>query len=265
MTLLKSVVVLCGLVFVGTVFAQEAKDPLQQGYEIAARSDATNDGFGTSSVELTMTLEDPRGRTTTRELQIDTLEKSGEGNGDLSMTRFFSPPDVEDTALLSHTRILDPDDQWLYLPALKRVKRISSANKSGPFVGSEFAFEDLTAFELGKYEYRYLETLTEDGMELDKLECTPRYERSGYTKLHCFIDTEVHQYRKIDFFDRGGNLLKTLTLQDYREYEGGFWRPHRQIMSNHLTGKKTTLEFGTFEFGVPLSESDFEPAALEQF
>ena len=245
--------------------AQDASmTPQERGYAIAERSDRTDAGFGTSSVLLTMTLADRRGRETVRDLQIDTFEKEGEGNGDKSLTRFFSPPDVEGTALLSHARILDPDNQWLYLPALRRVKRISSANKSGPFVGSEFAFEDLTANELGKYEYTYLETVEEDGLSLDKVECIPLYERSGYTKLNCYFDTEIFQSRKVEFFDRGGNLLKTLELQDYREYEGGYWRSHRQVMTNHLTGKSTVLEFSDFEFGVDLNQRDFEPSALDR-
>lgn len=253
------------LALTSPALAQDASMTSQErGYAIAERSDKTDAGFGTSSVLLTMTLADRRGRETVRELQIDTFEKEGEGNGDKSLTRFFSPPDVEGTALLSHARILDPDNQWLYLPALRRVKRISSANKSGPFVGSEFAFEDLTANELGKYEYTYLETVEEDGLSLDKVECIPLYERSGYTKLHCYFDTEVFQSRKVEFFDRGGNLLKTLELQDYREYEGGYWRAHRQVMTNHLTGKSTVLEFSDFEFGLDLNERDFEPSALDR-
>ncbi|MEO0586245.1 MAG: outer membrane lipoprotein-sorting protein, partial [Planctomycetota bacterium] len=105
--------------------------PAEQGYAIMERSDQSDAGFRTSSVRLTMTLADSRGRETVRDLQIDTLERQGEGNGDRSLTQFFSPPDVEGTALLSHARVLDPDNQWLYLPALRRVKRISSAHKSG--------------------------------------------------------------------------------------------------------------------------------------
>lgn len=255
-------VVTLAFVAVPAAFAQT---PQEKGYAIAERSDKSDAGFGASTVRLTMTLADPRGRETVRELQIDTLEKEGEGNGDKSLTRFFSPPDVEGTALLSHAKILDPDDQWLYLPGLRRVKRISSSNKSGPFVGSEFAFEDLTANELGKYEYAYLETIEEDGLTLDKLECRPLYERSGYTKLNCYYDAEIFQPRKLEFFDRGGNLLKTLQLLDYREYEGGYWRSHRQVMTNHLTGKSTSLEFGDFEFGIELNERDFEPSALDRF
>ncbi|MEL6677198.1 MAG: outer membrane lipoprotein-sorting protein [Pseudomonadota bacterium] len=235
-----------------------------RGYEIAARSDASDRGFGSSTVDLTMTLRDASGRSTTRDMRIDTLEKSGEGNGDKSLTVFFSPRDVEGTALLSHAKVVESDDQWLYLPALRRTKRISSSNKSGPFVGSEFAFEDLTANELGKYAYTYLETKMVDGMEMDVVECIPEYERSGYSRLLCYFDTDIHQSRKIEFFDRGGQLLKTLVQDDFREYAGGVWRPHRQTMTNHLTGKSTVIEAGTYAFGVNLTARDFEPSALDR-
>lgn len=241
-----------------------AETSAQRGFAIAERNDLSDAGFGTSSVELTMTLADPSGRTTTRRLRIDTQEKAGEGNGDRSVTVFYSPADVDGTALLTHSKVLESDDQWLYLPALRRVKRISSSNRSGPFVGSEFAFEDIAGAELGKYTYTYLETVIEDGIELDRVECIPAYERSGYSKIHCYFDTEVFQARKFEFYDRGGQLLKTLILDEYREYQGGFWRPHRQTMTNHITGKTTVLEFGAYEFGIDLDDRDFEPEALER-
>jgi len=241
-----------------------AQTPQERGYAIAARSDATDRGFRTSRADLVMILQDPSGRTTTREMRIDTLEEPAEDLGDKSLTVFFTPPDVEGTALLSHARILESDDQWLYLPALRRVRRISSANKSGPFVGSEFAFEDLTSAELGKYEYTFLETRVVDGMEMDVLECVPRYERSGYSKLRCYYDTEVFQPRMIEFFDRGGQLLKTLRMEDYRLHDGRFWRPYRQTMANHLTGKTTVLEVRGYAFGLDLDARDFEPSALER-
>ncbi len=241
-----------------------ALTPEERGFRIAERVDQSDAGFGTSRVELTMTLADPSGRTTSRRLRIDTMEKSGEGNGDRSVTVFHSPADVQGTALLTHSRVIASDDQWLYLPALRRVKRISSSNKSGPFVGSEFAFEDIAGQELGKYNYRYIETVNENGLEMDIVECIPAYPRSGYSKIDCYFDTEMFQARKLVFYDRGGQRLKTLILDDFRQYEGRFWRPHLQTMTNHITGKKTVLEMGEYSFGVNLSARDFEPDALER-
>ncbi|MEO1426627.1 MAG: outer membrane lipoprotein-sorting protein, partial [Pseudomonadota bacterium] len=128
----------------------------QKGYDISARSDRTDTGFGDSKVSARMVLRNAAGQETERELSFSTLEKTDETVGDKSLVIFESPRDVEGTALLSHAKILDPDNQWLFLPALKRVKRISSANKSGAFVGSEFAFEDFTVTELNKFTYSYI-------------------------------------------------------------------------------------------------------------
>jgi hypothetical protein len=165
---------------------------------------------------------------------------------------------------LSHARILDPDDQWLYLPALKRVKRISSANKSGPFVGSEFAFEDFTSLELNKYDYEWLREETCGAFTCDVVVRHPRYENSGYTRQVSWIDREVHQIRKVEFYDRRGDLLKTLELGDYREYPGGVWRAHRLAMVNHQTRKATDLVYGDYRFGLGLDGKDFVKGRLKR-
>ena len=154
-----------GAVLTSASLAQEAPawietDSQRQGYEIAERSDNSDNGFGDSRVEARMVLRNAAGQETSRELTFQTLEREDNSVGDKSIVVFQTPRDVEGTALLSHARILDPDDQWLFLPALARVRRISSANKSGPFVGSEFAFEDFTSLELNKYSYDFNGALT---------------------------------------------------------------------------------------------------------
>jgi hypothetical protein len=225
----------------GAVFAAE-----DRAYEIAARSDRTDLGFGDSEVELQMVLRNAAGQESTRALRIATLEKPDESVGDKSMVVFDTPRDIEGTALLSHAKILDPDDQWLYLPALKRVKRISSSNKSGPFVGSEFAGEvpcgDLTC---------------------DVLERTPRYENSGYTRQVSWVDQTDFQIRKVEFYDRRGDLLKVLELKDYRNYNG-VWRAHTLSMSNVQTNKQTDLIYGEYTFNTGLTENDFVKGRLSR-
>lgn len=233
----------------------------QKGYDISARSDRSDVGFGDSVVEAQMVLRNAAGQTTTRDLSFSTLERENENVGDKSLVVFRSPRDVEGTALLSHAKILDPDDQWLYLPALKRVKRISSANKSGPFVGSEFAFEDFTTTELNKFTYSYIGEEEFDGMQTDVIERFPRYEKSGYTKQKAWVDQDVYQTRKVEFYDRKGELLKTLTLTDYREYDG-IWRSHRFTMVNHQNNKETELVFGDYQFKTGLDDNDFQQGVL---
>ncbi|MEE8438347.1 MAG: outer membrane lipoprotein-sorting protein [Micropepsaceae bacterium] len=236
----------------------------ERGYELAARSDASDNGFGDSEVDVTMRLRNAAGQETSREMTFRTLERENTDVGDKSLVVFSTPRDVEGTALLSHAQILEPDDQWLFLPALGRVRRISSANKSGPFVGSEFAFEDFTSLELNKYEYNWIGEDEIDGLSVDVVERFPRYENSGYTRQISYIDRDVYQIRRVEFFDRRGDLLKTLDLTDYREYDGGIWRAQLLTMVNHLTGKSTDLIYSDFEFGADLSDNDFNRAILDR-
>ena len=158
-----------------------------KGFEISKRSDR---GFGGSKVRLTMVLRNKAGKESKRSLSISTLEVADESVGDKGIIVFETPADIDGTALLSHAKILEPDDQWLFLPALKRVKRISSVNKSGPFVGSEFAFEDFTAQELNKFSYSFVRQELCGSMSCDVVERYPRYEHSGYTKQIGWVDTK---------------------------------------------------------------------------
>lgn len=132
--------------------ASTAETPEAKGLAIAKEMDLRDIGFQDSRVELTMTLTNRHGETSSRKLRLATLEVPDAATDDKSLTVFDHPRDIAGTAFLSFTKILEPDDQWLYLPAVQRVKRISSANKSGPFVGSEFAYEALVSFEVGKYD-----------------------------------------------------------------------------------------------------------------
>jgi outer membrane lipoprotein-sorting protein len=234
-----------------------------RGFDIAARSDRTDLGFGNSEVELQMVLKNAAGQESTRSLRIATLEKPDETVGDKSLVVFDTPRDIKGTALLSHAKILDPDDQWLYLPALKRTKRISSSNKSGPFVGSEFAFEDFTAIELNKFDYRYVGAEPCGNLVCDVLERTPRYENSGYTRQLSWVDQTDFQIRKVEFYDRRGDLLKVLELSDYREYNG-IWRAHKLSMSNVQTNKQTDLIYGDYTFNTGFAENDFVKGRLSR-
>ncbi len=242
----------------------DASTAEEKGFEIAARSDRTDVGFSESRVELKMVLRNAAGQQATRSLRISTLEKPDETVGDKSLVLFDTPRDIKGTALLSHAKILDPDDQWLYLPALKRVKRISSSNKSGPFVGSEFAFEDFTAIELNKFDYKYIGSDACDQIQCDVLERLPRYENSGYTKQIAWVDQTDFQIRKVEFFDRRGSLLKVLELKDYRQYDNGVWRAHLLSMSNVQTNKQTDLIYNDYQFDTGLSEGDFVKGRLSR-
>jgi hypothetical protein len=209
-----------------------------------------------------MVLRNKAGEEDTRALSIDTLEIVDENVGDKSLIHFTSPRDIDGTGLLSHAKILKPDNQWLYLPALKRTKRISSKNKSGPFVGSEFAFEDITGQELQKYTYKWLREEPCGEFVCDVVERYPRYTNSGYSKQIGWIDQTHFQPRKLEYFDRKNVLLKTQHFESYKKYGDKFWRAHVLKMTNHQTGKSTDLIFDAFAFDVALGENNFVKNAL---
>ncbi len=248
----------------GPVGPEARERDIARGEAVAREWDRRNRGFHDTRTELLMILENRRGQRSERRLRVSTLEVPGEDDGDKSLVILDQPRDVKGTALLSYSHILEPDDQWLYLPALKRVKRISSSNKSGPFVGSEFAHEDIVAQDLGKYNYRWLRDEPCGQLRCSVLEQRPRYENSGYTRQVAWYDSDEVRLQRIDYYDRKGELLKSLTLDDYRQYLGRYWRAHDWLTVHHRTGKKTRLVFEAMEFQTGLDESDFTRDRLER-
>lgn len=243
-------------------------DPAVKGRQITEETERRNKGFGDTQAEITMMLKSATGEVSERELRMRSLEEPENDLGDKSLIVFDRPKDVEGTTLLTHTNILNPDDQWIYLPSVARVKRISSANKSGPFLGSEFAYEDLTALEVGKYSYLWLRDeacpapLGERTCHV--VERHPLYENSGYARQIAWSDDTDFQLRKVEFYNRQNALLKTLTLGDYRLYLGKFWRAQDLMMENHITGKSTRLIWQKIEFQTGLARGDFDESALER-
>lgn len=234
----------------------------EKGLAIVQEADVRNTGWVDSKAQLKMTLRNKQGEESTRAIRIETMEV--ENDGDKSISVFDSPRDIKGTAFLSYTHSLTPDDQWLYLPALKRVKRIASANKSGPFVGSEFAFEDLSSQEVEKYTYKWLRDETLDDREAFVIEAYPVYENSGYTRQIVWIDKERYQAFQIEYYDRKNAPLKTLVASDWQQYLGKYWRPGRMNMVNHQTGKSTELLWSNYEFNVGLTDRNFDRTTLKR-
>ena len=234
----------------------------QRGLEIAVEADRRDTGFHDSRASLKMILRNKQGQESVRDIRVRTLEQ--QDDGDKSLTIFDQPADVKGTNFLSFTHKSGPDDQWLYLPALKRVKRISSRNKSGPFMGSEFAYEDLSSQEVEKYTYRYLRDESYEGTDCFVVERRPVDKHSGYRRQIAWIDKQEYRPQKIEFYDRKNALLKTLTYHDYHKYLDKYWRAHSMFMENHQTGKSTRLIWSDYAFQSGLSDRDFDRNSLKR-
>ena len=241
--------------------------PEAKGLEIATEADRLDSGFGDFTGNMVMILKNRHGEESRREIRSKTLEVSGDG--DKSLTVFDNPRDLKGTAFLSFSHKTGSDDQWLYLPALKRVKRISSSNKSGSFMGSEFAFEDISSQEVEKYTYKWLRNESCPGEEYGAIDCfvlerDPVDPKSGYTRQVIWIDSIEYRTIKVDFFDRKNTDLKTLTFNGYKEYLGKYWRASEMYMKNVQTEKSTRLLWTNYNFQTGLKDSNFSKNALKR-
>jgi outer membrane lipoprotein-sorting protein len=240
----KSLIVLTCIALPMTAFAQS---PEEKGLEIAMAAEAYDRGFTDFTANMVMTLKNKSGQTSKRLIRIRTLEV--EGDGDKSLSIFDEPADVKGTKMLTYSHGLEADDQWLYLPALKKVKRISSRNKSGPFM---------------KYTYKYLRDEACGELSCYVIERYPAYKFSGYTRQVAWIDTEAYRMVKVEFYDRKKSLLKTLVSSDFQQFLGHYWRPGLMDMVNHQTGKSTLLEWKDYEFKTGLGDRDFRSQTLKR-
>ena len=240
-----------------------AETPSDRGLAIATEADRRNDGFGDLTADMRMVLRNRQGQESERLIRLQVLEVPGDG--DKSLTIFDTPRDVKGTAFLTYSHKAEDDDQWLYLPALKRVKRISSHNKSGSFMGSEFTYEDIASEELEKYTYLWLRDEDLDGRPCFVVERRPVDARnSGYVRQVLWIDQEEFRTWKTEFYDRKNTHLKTLTLGGYQRYLDRFWRAGIMHMVNHRSGKSTELDLSNYVFHVGLTERDFTQTSLKR-
>lgn len=229
--------------------------------EVAKKSEAAMDGFGDSSSDMIMTLINANNQKRERKMKMIILESD---SGDKSLMTFLSPADVKGTKFLNYEHINKDDDQWLYLPALKRVKRIASKNKSGSFMGSEFSYEDLSSFSIEKYNFSgeaEIEVL--NGEKTYKGARTPKSKNSGYTKQISWIDTKNFLIKKVEYYDRKHELLKTAIFEDYKKISG-VWRVGKMTMTNHQNDKKTILVWENETIKNGLKAKNFHKRVLKK-
>jgi hypothetical protein len=243
--------------------AATAESPEEKGFAIAMEADKRDTGFGDLTANMLMVLKNKHGQESFRKIRIRVLEV--QGDGDKSLSIFDNPRDVKGTAFLTFSHKVEDDDQWLYLPALKRVKRINARNKSGSFMGSEFAYEDISSQEVEKYTYKWIRNEVYDGQECFVIERYPVDKKnSGYTRQVSRIDKSEYREWKVEYFDRKNSLLKTLTINGYKKYLDNYWRADEMNMVNHQNGKSTKLVWSSYKFRNGLKDRDFNKNSLRR-
>lgn len=228
-----------------------------KGLEIAKKIESFNEGYKGEESEMEMTLINAHGDKIVRKMESKVKEEKDDG--DKSIITFKWPADVKGTKMLTWTHKTESDDQWLYLPAFRRVKRISSRNKSGSFMGSEFSYEDLGSQEVEKYTYKFISE--KPGKEWT-IERYPTDKKSGYSKQLVVLDAEKMITKTVKYFDRKGELLKTATFSEPKKF-GKYWRSMKIFMENHQTQKKSELIWKNRSLNKSFSSREFTKAKLK--
>lgn len=224
------------------------------GYGLEEKQDQMQSGYIGETREMTLTLVSAQGEESVRKLRFEGQE--GIKRHDRSRLTFTHPADMKGAMLLTHEQAEGSDDQWIYLPAVKRVKRIATANQSGSFMGSEFAYEDLVVRQLDKYEFRYVGDEVIDGKDCYVIERVPRSRDSGYSRIVRWRMKDNLQELRSDYYDRKGELLKRRDMQGHRLIDG-YWRVRNIEVTNLQTGRKSRLSFDEVKLKVNLPAERF--------
>jgi outer membrane lipoprotein-sorting protein len=231
----------------------------ERGLEIARKLDAFNNGYQGETSTMEMVLISAHGDQTTRKLNFEQIETASDG--DRARIEFRWPADVQGTRVLTWTHRKGDDDQWLYLPSVQRVKRISSGNKSGSFMGSEFSYEDLASPEVDKFTHKFVSEGKLEGRDTWTTERVPVGSGSGYSKLVSWFDKEYLQPLKVEYYDRKGELLKVATFSGYSKF-GKWYRAASIEMDNRQSKKKSILRWSNRKLEAQLRAKQFESDGL---
>jgi outer membrane lipoprotein-sorting protein len=218
------------------------------------------------SADFIMRLIDKRGRL--RERQVLIQSKTDASGQDKSLIRFQAPADVRGVGLLS-LKQGDQENQWLYLPSMGRIRRISASQETDSFMGSDFSYEDIQRDDVDDYTYILLKEEVYKDMECYVVHFTPFKEnhkkQTGYRWMDVWIWKDSFLTVKIDFFDRRGELLKSMTADDIRPIgKTGKWRAYFVEMQNNQTGHRTELQYNDIRVDQDLHDDVFTIRSLER-
>jgi outer membrane lipoprotein-sorting protein len=233
----------------------------QTGAEIMQMAYDRPDGDDYSG-NMRMTLINKRGSTRVREMKIYSKD---EGEDTKSLTYFTKPADVRGTGFLQY-EYDDPekeDDRWLYLPALKKSRRITGSSDDDSFMGSDFTYDDWGGRTLEEDTHKLLREETLDGEACWVIESKPKDEDNQYSRFVSWIRQNSYVEKKVEFYDRRGELLKILNVEELKQVSG-YWTPFRMVMKNVQDEHQTIIEQLDIEYDQGLSDSLFRVSSLER-
>lgn len=246
------------LVAAAAAWAQQSLDG-EQIVRKADRDHRSRDERGVVEMVLVSEADDQR---QLRSMEI--MGKTGQGEDDSNLVRFLAPPTVRGTAVLTLEATGRADDQWLYLPALRKTKRIASSQRTQRFAGTDFTYEDLRSENFAAWTYRKVDDARVAEADCFAVEAAPKSgDETGYSKRVIFVEKARFLVLKIEFYDKQGRHAKTLTNRDFEQVEG-LWRARQSMMEDHQRRTKTIWRFTERQINPGLPDNTFTEATLER-
>ncbi len=237
------------------IFAQSGRDIMLKAHN---RPEAK-----TSKTELTMTIINKRGKKRVRQLQSFSMDV---GKDKKTLMFFQYPGDVKGTGFLTwdYDKIGKDDDKWLYLPAMRKVRRISGASaKKDYFMGTDFTYDDMGDRNIDEDTHKLLGEATINGHECWKIESTTKDKRDLFSKKVTWLRKDILIPEKVDFYDRMGKLHRQMVM-DKVEKNKQYWVILKMTMTNVQKNHKTIIEFTNMELDQPMKENKFSVQILEK-
>jgi len=174
---------------------------------------------------------------------------------------FTKPAEIKGTALLTWEQNNRNNDQWMFLPAQKRMQRIAKGSKKSYFMGTDFTYEDMEPEDIDNFNYKILRSENFNGNDCWVIESKPankkKIRQSGYSKRNLWIRKNNYYTIKIDFFDRRNKLIKTQTNIDLVNIKGTVWRAKKSLMVNHKRKHKTVMGVKFREINININNNIF--------
>ena len=241
------------IVVVILIIASFSTNAQMTGRQIVEKAYNRPSGDDQTSI-LTMTLTNGRGQTRVRKIKQFTKDF---GTVEKSVMFFQSPADVKNTSFMNWSYTADKaDDQWIYLPAIKKTKRISSDSKSDYFMGSDFTYDDLGDRKLDADKHKLLKTETLNGKSCYVVESISKDEDYMYSKTITWIDKTNFIGVKKEFYDEDDDLLKVLTIKKVEKISG-FWVITNSEMKNVQKNHKTSIVLSEVKVNTGVADSQF--------
>ena len=234
------------------------------GHEIAVLVDEREDGDDQIS-ESTWTLTNKAGKQRIRQTLRYWMDYDGkDGLSSKSFIYFDRPPDVKDTTFLNWSQedYQADDDQWIYLPALRKVRRIASGDKENSFMGSDLIYDDMGDREVEEDTFTLLRVENENSTKMYVVQAIAKKPNYIYSKRIAWINGARWTPEKMEFYDRKGRLLK-IAESDWVQIDG-IWTPTKMVVNNQLTGHQTLIENKNVKYNQGLKESLFTERSLRK-